>query len=93
VKGGADTELVVRVNRLNGYQGEFKVQLVLPQGFQGVTAAEATIPANATETKLVLKGAPNAAPAMNANVVVRATATVEKVTLTHEAKVAVTIQK
>jgi hypothetical protein len=93
VKGGADAELIVRVARLNGYQGEYKVQLVLPQGFQGVTAAEAAIPANATEAKLVLKGAAGAAPATNPNVLVRVTATVEKVTLTHEAKLAVTITK
>src|SRR5262249_14485965 len=55
IKPGMDVELVVKVNRLHAYAGDFKVQLVLPQGFAGVTAPEVTIPANANEAKLVLK--------------------------------------
>jgi hypothetical protein len=90
---GTDTELLVKVNRQHGYAGEFKVQLVLPSGFQGVTAPEVTIPAGADEAKLVLKAAADAKPAMNPNVLVRATATVEKVNLTQDAKIAVTIAK
>jgi hypothetical protein len=93
LKPGTDTQLTVKVNRLHGYQGEFKVQLVLPQGFQGVQAAEITIPAGANEGKLTLKVPANAAPAANPNVLVRATAVVEKVTLNQEAKLAVTIAK
>jgi hypothetical protein len=93
VRPGTETELLVKVNRLHGYAGAFKVQLVSPSGFQGVSAAEVTIPAGTDEAKLVLKAADNAKPAMNPNVLVRATAEVEKVTLTHDAKVAVTIAK
>ncbi len=95
IKGGVDQELVVRVARKFNYAGEFKVSLVLPQGFQGVSAAEVTIPANVNEGKLVLKCPANTAPAMNPNVTVRATAQVgmPPVTLTQEAKFAVTITK
>jgi hypothetical protein len=93
LKGGQDAEIIVRINRLNDYKGEYKVALVPPQGFQGVTAAEVTIPANANEGKLMLKCAANAAPATNPNVVVRVSATVEKVVLNSEAKVGVTVVK
>jgi citrate lyase beta subunit len=93
LKGGQDVEIIVRINRLNDYKGEYKVTLVPPQGFQGVTAAEVTIPANANEGKLMLKCAANAAPATNPNVVVRVSATVEKVVLNSEAKVGVTVVK
>jgi hypothetical protein len=58
-----------------------------------VTAAEATIPAGANEAKLVLKCPANAQPAANPNVVIRAVATIDKVTLNHDAKVNVTIAK
>ncbi len=92
LKPGTETEVTVKVNRLNGYKGEYKVQLVLPQGFQGVTAAEVTIPADADEAKLTLKVPDNAKPANNPNLVVRAIATVDKITLNHDAKVAVEIE-
>jgi hypothetical protein len=93
IKPGMDVELMVKVNRLHGYAGEFKVQLVLPQGFAGVTAPEVTIPANAGEAKFVLKCPANAAPAANPNVIVRCVATIDKVTLNQDAKIAVTIAK
>jgi hypothetical protein len=93
IKPGADKELVVKVDRKFDYKGEFKVSLVLPSGFQGVTAAEATIPANANEAKLVLKCPANAAPASNGDIKVKATATVNNVALNQEAKLAVTIEK
>src|SRR5262249_24862084 len=93
IKPGMDVELVVKVNRLHAYAGDFKVQLVLPQGFAGVTAPEVTIPANANEGKLVLKCPANAAPAANPNVIVRCVATIDKVTLNQDGKFAVTIAK
>lgn len=93
IKPGTDTDLVVKLNRLHGYAGEFKAQLVLPQGFAGVTAQEVTIPASANEAKLVLKCPANAAPAANPNVIVRCVATIDKVTLNQDAKIAVTIAK
>src|SRR5262249_41387509 len=49
VKVGAQTELVVRVQRRFNFNGEFKVQLVLPPGVLGVEAGEVTIPANQDE--------------------------------------------
>ena len=47
-------EVVVKVARQYDFDGEFKVQLVLPPGSQGVYAAEVTIPAGKDEAKLVL---------------------------------------
>ncbi len=93
LKAGGDAELVVKVNRQHAYTGEFKVLLVPPQGYQGVTAAEVTIPANMNEAKLALKSPANAAPAANQACTVRAVANVQGVTLTHETKVNVTVQK
>jgi hypothetical protein len=66
---------------------------VLPGGFQGVTAAPVKVPAGANEAKLVLTAPANAKPASNSNVVVRATATVNKINLTEETKVTLTIAK
>ncbi len=93
LKAGGDAELVVKVNRLHGYTGEFKVLLIPPQGFQGATAAEVTMPGNANEAKLALKAPANAAPAANQAFTVRAVANVSGVTLTHETKVNVTVAK
>jgi hypothetical protein len=93
IKAGTDAELIVKVTRKYDYKGELKVQLVLPQGFAGVTAQEVTIPAGASEAKLMLKSPANANAATNPNVLVRATATVNNVALTQEAKLAVTITK
>lgn len=94
VKIGQQTEVVVRVARLHRFTGEFKVQLVLPPGAQGVEAAEVTIPANATEAKLLIKAPAGAAPGGRANLVVKATALWNgKVPTTHETKINVNVTK
>jgi len=74
VKAGAEAELVVKVQRQFGYDGEFKVQFVVPQGVQGVSAAEVVIPAGKDEAKLVIKAPADAAAGPRANLIVRATA-------------------
>jgi hypothetical protein len=94
VKIGGQAELVVRVQRRYNYDGEFKVQLVLPPGVQGVEAGEVTIPAGQDEAKLVLRSAAGANPGNRPNLVVRATALYKgKVPTTHEAKLSVNIVK
>jgi hypothetical protein len=88
---GGSAALALKLKRLYGYKGEFKVQLVLPGGFQGVTAAAVTVAPSASEARLVLQAAANAKPAVNANVLVRVTALVDRITLTQEAKLTVAI--
>jgi hypothetical protein len=93
LKPGGQQTLSIRVKRLHGYKGPFTVQVVLPSGFGGVSAATLTIPAGANEGKLILKAAAGAKPASTPALTVRATAKVERATLTQEGKLAVTIVK
>ncbi len=46
---------MVRVKRQYGYDGEFKVQVVLPPEAKGATIADTIIPAGKNEAKLVVK--------------------------------------
>ncbi|MCS6976083.1 MAG: hypothetical protein NZM31_03605 [Gemmatales bacterium] len=93
VKSGGEKELVVKINRLHGYKGEFKLSLVRPQNMQTVSAAEVTVPAEATEAKLVLKAAGNAPEASSGEFKVRAVATLNNVNFTHEANLTVAVVK
>ena len=93
VKAGEQVDVLVKVNRLHGYQGEFKVDLVVPGGFAGVSPAQATIPAGAGEGKLTIKTAKNATAASNPNFAVKAAAKVGNVTLTDETKFELTVTK
>jgi len=74
VKAGAAAELVVKVQRQFGYDGDFKVQLVPPANVPDVTAAEAVIPAGQNEVKLMIKVPAGAAPGARGNLIVRTTA-------------------
>src|SRR5262249_39917779 len=94
VKAGGATEVIVKVARQFEYAGEFKVQLVLPPNVAGVSADEVTIPAGMDEVKLMLKAAADAAPGPRADLLVRATATLNgNVAVTQEAKFTVTVVK
>ncbi len=94
IKIGKQAEIRVRVDRLFGYDGEFKVQLVLPPNTQGISAAEVTIPAGQTEGVLVVKAADDAKPGNRGNLTLKTTALYNgKVPLTNEAKVNVNIVK
>lgn len=73
LKVGGQTEVTVRVQRQWNYQGEFKVQLVLPAGVSGIQAGEVTIPAGQNEVKLLLRADPGAAPGGRNNLVIKAT--------------------
>ena len=85
LKIGKQTEVVVRVNRLYGYEGAFKVQLVIPANVKGLVANEVTIPAGQNEARLIVMADANAAPGGRGNLIVRATATWGKNTITHNA--------
>ncbi|MFQ3592300.1 MAG: pre-peptidase C-terminal domain-containing protein, partial [Gemmataceae bacterium] len=93
-KIGQKTELPVRVERLYGFDGEFKVKVELPSGVQGVNIAELTIPAGANEAKLLVEVPANAMPGNRANLVVKATALWKGKTPTvHETKFNVNVVK
>jgi hypothetical protein len=91
LRSGEQTEVVVKVSRQFGYTAPYRVQVVVPQGFVGVTAADVAIPDKANEVKLVFVSPKGSKPASNPNFVVRVTATLGNVTLTHDAKLAVNL--
>lgn len=95
VKAGAQAELVVRVNRVNGYDGPLHLSLVLPPGVRGVSADPVTLPAGANETKLLVRVAPGEAPGPRPNLILRAVASLPDnlATLTHEIKITINVQK
>jgi hypothetical protein len=93
-KIGTQVEVVVKVARMYDFAGEFKVQLILPPTVKGMQAAEATIPAGQDEAKLILRIAPEMAPANLANLVVRATALYNgNLPTIHETKLNVNVVK
>jgi hypothetical protein len=86
-KPGAQAEVVLRVTRQADYAGDFKVQLVLPKDTKGISAADVTIPAGKNEAKLVVKVAADAPPGNRADLIVRATGTLNgNVPVPHEVK-------
>jgi hypothetical protein len=94
LKGGASSEVVVKVERQFDYAGEFKVKLVLPPNTKGVTADDVTIAAGQSEAKVVLKAAPDVAAGQLQNVTVQATGQYDgKVAITQEAKFNLTVEK
>jgi len=93
VKAGTEIEVVVKITRLFDYAGEFKVELVPPANVQGVSAQPVTIPAGQNEAKLILKADAAAAPGARNDLVVRATAMLDKLATTQEAKFNVTVVK
>jgi hypothetical protein len=93
VKAGAQADLMVRVNRLFNYDGEFKVEVVLPPNTKGVEVAGAVIPAGKDEVKLVVKVPAGAAPGARSNLVVRATAVTHGRPIKHEVKFNVNVVK
>jgi hypothetical protein len=93
LKAGGSVELLVKVERLHGYNGPFKVQLVLPQGFAGVAAPEVIIPEGAHEGRFLLTAPAQAAAASHGGVIVRVIGTVGNVNLPSDAPISVTIMK
>ncbi|HEV3079377.1 MAG TPA: PPC domain-containing protein [Gemmataceae bacterium] len=94
VKVGKEAEVVVKVNRLHDFTGEFKVQFILPANVKGVNAAEISIPAGKNEAKLILKASADAIPGNRPNLIVRAVAKLDgDITVTHETKLNVNVVK
>jgi hypothetical protein len=93
VKIGKEAEVVVRVARQHGYDGEFKVQVVLPPNAKDVQIGEAVIPTGKNEAKLIVKTAAGAAPVNLPNLVVRATAMYQGHATTQEVKFNVNVVK
>src|SRR5262249_62092199 len=84
IKPGGQTEVLVKVNRTQGYAGAFQVQLVLPANVQGVTAEAVAMPAGQNEAKLLLEAGPGAAPGNRATLTVRAVAVLDGVAINHD---------
>lgn len=94
LKIGTQAEVVVKVARLHGYAGEFKVKLELPPTAKGVTADEVTIPAGKDEAKFIVRAAQEMAPLNLPNVVLKATGMYNgKVPTTQEAKLSINVVK
>jgi hypothetical protein len=93
VKAGAQAEIVVRVNRLHNYDGEFKLEVVLPPNTQGLEVTGAVIPAGKDEAKLVVKAKDGTTPGGRNNLVVRATAMAYGHPIKQEAKFNVNVVK
>jgi hypothetical protein len=93
VKLAGQTPLTVRVTRLFHYEGEFKVQVLLPQGAKGLEVGETVITAGKDEANLVLKATAGAAPGTLANLTLRATAQAFGATVNQEMKFNVNLVK
>ncbi len=93
IKAGTQGEIVVKVTRQQNYEGEFKVQLVLPANVKGIEADDVTIPAGQNEAKLVLKVPEDAMPGNRSDLIVRATAMLEGVAIVHDVKFNVNVVK
>ena len=93
LKAGDEVEIVVKVSRSNDYNDGFDVKLVLPKDVTGISADEVTIPAGQSEVKLILHADEDAAPGPRNNIGIVATAVLQGVTLTHEIKINVVVQK
>jgi hypothetical protein len=74
VKVGAQSEVVVKVTRLFGYTGEYRVEVLVPPAVKGVTFDPLVIQAGKDEAKLILKAAADAMPGNRGGLTVKATA-------------------
>jgi hypothetical protein len=91
VKPGGKVEVPVTVNRLVNFEGEFKVEVLVPADVKGLSAAEATIAAGANNTTLTLVAAADA-PGGAKTVTVRVTASFDGVPLHQEKKLTVNVK-
>lgn len=74
LKAGEQGELLVKVERLYGFSGEYKVKVVMPPNVKGVTIGEGVVPAGKNEVKLPVTVAKDAKPINLQNVVVQSVA-------------------
>jgi hypothetical protein len=92
-RAGKAAEISVRVQRQFNFDGEFKVELILPPNTQGLKAVNATIPAGQNDVKLTIPVAADAKPGNRPNLTVKVTAVFEKMPIVHEKKFNVNVTK
>lgn len=91
IKQGNESTIIIKLNRLNNYQGPINFQV---QGAPfGVIINAATVAEKATEGKLVIKVNKTSTPVRAAGITLRSTGTVNGINLTTETKLALTINK
>jgi hypothetical protein len=94
VKAGSEVEVLVKVNRLYNFDGPFEVKLLMPPGVKGLEADEVTVPAGASEVRLVIRAVPGAEIGPRNNLTVRAVGMFNgKVPTTQETKLSVNVVK
>jgi hypothetical protein len=88
LKAGGSTDLVLKVERLHDYAGEYKVVVTLPKEARGLNVKEVTLPAGANEVKVPIDVAADAKDAGSYQLTVMASTTVHgKFPIAHEVKV------
>jgi hypothetical protein len=94
IRIGQAADVIVKVKRLHDYQGEFKVEVVIPDSVSGLLVGDAVIPAGKDEAKLVLKASPLARPGRHSELIVRVLARFQADhQIVHEAKLTVNVAK
>jgi hypothetical protein len=92
-KAGMMTEFVVKITRQFEYDGEFKVEVVLPAAVKDVSITAETIPPGQNEAKLSIAVPADAPPGNRADLMVKATAMYNGMPIVHEAKFNVNVVK
>jgi hypothetical protein len=93
VKVGETADYVVKLTRQNNYDGEIKVEVVLPADVKDVTVATVTVPPGQSEAKLTIEVGADAPAGNRADLVVKATAQFNGTPIVHEAKFNVNVVK
>ena len=84
IKQGEEGNLQINFKRLYDFKDEFQVQLLLPSGVSGISAATVKTPKNAGNATLKIKVAANAKVVKRGDFKVRVSARVGNQTFTHE---------
>lgn len=94
LKVGGTGEILVKVERLLDYAGEYTVSFIPPPGITGISAEEEMIPAGKNEAKLLLEADDDAKPGAVTNATIRVTALYGgRHKIVHEVKVTFTLAK
>jgi hypothetical protein len=92
LKQSEKSEIPVTITRLYGFKDQVTVGAVLPPGVSGLSIPTTRIPANQTQTKLVVNAAANATVGVH-ELTLRATLRLNNQNLTVDQPVAINIQK
>lgn len=93
IKRGAQIEIPVTLARRGGATGPVKLDLRIPPGITGVTAAEVEVPADAKDAKIIIQANAEASEGNHAGVVVRARITVGKQVVEVHQPIPLNVQK